>query len=86
MPADLTTTNWFLGLIAIANVLETIGIVAVCLGVFLLTRRLTHLIKTLEETQLAPAATTVHAILDDVREITSMARRLCSRLRRRDNR
>jgi hypothetical protein len=82
MPLDLTSTNRFLGIIALASVLEMAAILILCVGVFLLTRRLTHLVKALEETQLAPAATRVHAILDDVREITSMTRKLFSWRRR----
>jgi hypothetical protein len=84
MPADLTSTNRFLGIIAVASALEMAAIVAVCIGIFLLTQRLTHLVKALEETQLAPAATRVHAILDDVREITSLTRGLFGRLPRRE--
>ena len=85
MPGDLTATNRFLGLIALASVLEMAAIVAVCVGLLLVSRRLAHLIKVVEETQLAPAATRVHAILDDVREMTSMTRRLFTHLRRRES-
>ena len=85
MPGDLTATNRFLGLIALASVLEMAAIVAVSIGLFLVSRRLAHLIKVVEETQLAPAATRVHAILDDVREMTSVTRMLFTRLRRRES-
>jgi hypothetical protein len=85
MPGDLTATNRFLGLIALASVLEMAAIVAVSIGLFLVSRRLAHLIKVVEETQLAPAATRVHAILDDVREMTSVTRTLFTRLRRRES-
>jgi hypothetical protein len=85
MPGDLTATNRFLGLIALASVLEMAAIVAVSIGLFLVSRRLAHLIKVVEETQLAPAATRVHAILDDVRDMTSTARRLFTHLRRRES-
>ena len=85
MPLDLSSTNRFLGIIAVANALEMIAIVAVCVGLVLLARRLRHLAKAVEEQQLAPAATRVHAILDDVRDITSSARRLSGWLRRHES-
>jgi hypothetical protein len=85
MPGDLTATNSFLGLIALAGVLEMAAIVAVGIGLFLVSRRLAHLIKVVEETQLAPAAARVHAILDDVREMTSLTRRLFTHLGRRES-
>ena len=85
MLGDLTATNRFLGLIALASVLEMAAIVAVSIGLFLVSRRLAHLIKVVEETQLAPAATRVHAILDDVRDVTSVTRGLFTHLRRRQS-
>jgi hypothetical protein len=71
MTPDLSTANTWLGIIAISSVLQMAGIVVVCLGFFLLSRRLVHLTRTLEEQQLAPAAQQVHAILDDVKDVTS---------------
>jgi hypothetical protein len=85
MPLDLSSTNRFLGIIAVANALEMVAIVAVCVGLFLLGRQLRHLVKVVEEQQLAPAATRVHAILDDVSDITASTRRLFGWLRRRES-
>ena len=85
VPQDLSTTNRFLGLIAAASVLEMAAILAVCIGLLMVSRRMAHLIKTVEEMQLAPAATRVHGILDDVGAITSAARSLVSRLRRHES-
>jgi len=85
MPPDLSATNRFLGLIAVASVLEMAAILAVCVGLFIVSRRLAHLIKAIEETQLGPAATRVHAILDDIRDVTSVTSRLFTRLRRRES-
>lgn len=71
MTADLTTTNLLLGIMAVASLVEVLGMVAVCLGLWLVTRRLVQLINTVEEKQLAPAAARVNAVLDDVKDITS---------------
>lgn len=84
MPLDLLWTNRFLGLIAVASLLESIAIAAVGVGLFLVSRQLSHLIKTVEEQQLAPAASRVHAILDDVRDVTSVASRFFGRFGRRE--
>ena len=64
----------FLGIMAAAGLIELAAIVAVCGGLFLLSRRAMRLITALEEQQLAPAAARVHAILDDVKDVTSNVR------------
>jgi hypothetical protein len=71
MGADLSTTNALLGILAAVSVMEGLAVIALCVGVFLVSRRAIHLIKTIEEKQLAPAAVRVHAILDDVKDVTS---------------
>ena len=71
MAADLSTTNAFLGIMAVASVVQLLGVLAVCAGLFLVTRRITQLLNTVEERQLAPAAARVNAVLDDVKAITS---------------
>ena len=77
MTFDLTTTNRFLGVLAMASVLEVIAIAAVCVGVLMVVRRVNALIESVEKNQLAPASARVHDILDDVRSVTSTIRRLC---------
>lgn len=75
MAPDLATTNIFLGVIAVVSVLEMAGLVLVSIGIFLLTRRIRRLIEVVEEKQLAPAATRLHSILDDVKAVTHTVRR-----------
>jgi len=74
MGADLSTTNLFLGVIAVVSALEALGLLAISVGVFVLIRRIMELINSLEANQIAPAAARVHAILDDVKEMTSTVR------------
>ena len=54
-----------------SRLVQLIGVMAVCVGLFLVTRRIIQLINTVEEKQLAPAAARVNAVLDDVKDITS---------------
>jgi len=77
---DLSTTNLFLGLIAISSLVQMLAIVMVCLGVFLVTARLTRIIKTVQEQQLPLVADQLHAILDDVKGVTSTARMQADRI------
>jgi len=74
MDADLATTNLFLGVIAAVSALEALTLIAIIVGVFVLTRRMMRLIDSLEANQIAPAAARVHSILDDVKEMTSTVR------------
>ena len=74
MAADLSTTNLFLGVIAAVSALEVLGLLVISVGVFVLIRRIVQLINSLETHQIAPAAARVHAILDDMKEMTSTVR------------
>jgi hypothetical protein len=74
MAADLSTTNLFLGVIAVVSALEALGLLVISVGVFVLIRRIVQLINSLETHQIAPAAARVHAILDDMKEMTSTVR------------
>jgi hypothetical protein len=74
MIADLATTNTFLGVIAIAAVLEMAALLVVGIAAGILTRRIMRFIDSVEEKQMVPAASRVHAILDDVKEVTSTVR------------
>ena len=71
---DLTTTNVLLGIMAAVSVLEAAAVIALLAGGFLLHRRLTRLIAGIEERQIAPAMTRVNAILDDVKDLSGLAR------------
>jgi hypothetical protein len=74
MTADLSTTNLFLGVLAVSSVLEVLAAVAVCVGVLILCRRIVTLLAAIQKDQVAPAATRVHAILDDIKGVTSTVR------------
>ena len=74
MGADLATTNLFLGVIAAVSALEALALIAIIVGVFVLTRRMVRLIDSLEANQIVPAAARVRSILDDVNEMTSTLR------------
>ena len=71
MEARLATTNILLGVMAAVSLLEALAVLGVFLGVFLLYRRLAHVIGGIEERQVAPAAVRVNAILDDIKDVTS---------------
>ena len=74
MPTDLTTTNTLLGIMAAVSVLEGLAVSALLLGGFLIYRRIERLISSIEERHIAPTASRVHAILDDVKGVTTVAR------------
>ena len=80
MTTDVSTTNMFLGIIAISNLIEMLAISVACVGLFLVARRLLQLIKAVKEQQLAPAAERVHAILDDVKGVTSTVKTQTDRI------
>jgi hypothetical protein len=80
MTADLSTTNLFLGLIALSSLIEMLAIGLVCAGLFLVATRLRHLIKTVETQHLPLAADRVRGILDDVKDVTSTVRTHADRI------
>jgi len=71
MAPNLETTNLLLGILAAATVLEALVIVGFAIGGFVLYRRATALVDTIEERHLAPTMGRVNAILEDVKEVTS---------------
>ena len=71
MTPDLSTTNVYLGIIAVVSLLEAIAVVAACVAAVLLVRQVARLASTLEERHVAPAAARVNAILDDVKGVTA---------------
>jgi hypothetical protein len=79
MAIDLTTTNVLLGILATVSVLETLAVVGLFVGGYLLFRRMMTLIAGLEERQVAPAAARVNAILDDVKSVTGVAKSAAER-------
>lgn len=71
MTPDLATTNTLLGVMAAVSVLQALGLVGLFVGGFVVVRRLLAVIDGIEARQIAPAATRVNAILDDVHGMTS---------------
>ena len=80
MTIDLTTTNVLLGIMAAVSLLEAAAVVGALLGGFLVFRRLMKTIGDIEQRQVAPAATRVTAILDDIKDVTSTVRQETSRV------
>jgi len=70
MSPDLTTTNVFLGIMAAVSLLQATAVLAFFLGGFLFYRRVMQVVGTIEQKHVAPAATRVNAILDDVKGVT----------------
>ena len=75
MTSDLATTNGLLGIMAAVSVLEALVLLGLFALGFFLCRRVAQAVARIEERQIAPAATRVNAILDDVKEVTSVVRR-----------
>jgi pyrimidine operon attenuation protein/uracil phosphoribosyltransferase len=80
MTIDLTTTNVLLGIMAAVSLLEAAAVVGALFGGFLVFRRLMKVIADIEERQVAPAATRVTAILDDIKDVTSTIRQETTRV------
>lgn len=71
---DLTTTNVLLGIMAAVSLLEAVAVIGLLAGGFMIYRRFTQLIAAIEERQVAPVVTRVNAILDDVKNVSGVAR------------
>jgi hypothetical protein len=82
MATDLGTTNVLLGIIAGASVLEAAILLGVGVGAFVLYRRAMALAEDLEGRHVAPVMRRVHAVLDDIRAVTSTVREDTSRVHR----
>ena len=82
MTSDLATTNTWLALLAIVATLEAIAVVALCFCGFLFYRRVMRMLAGIEARQVAPVATRVNAILDDVQAMTSMIKRQAEQVER----
>jgi hypothetical protein len=71
MTADLSTTNLFLGIIAFVAVLQVAAVIALAAGVFNVSRKIAKVVETVDENHIAPAGAQLHAILDDVKNVTA---------------
>jgi hypothetical protein len=71
MSAELGTTNLLLGIMAAVSVFEALVLIGVGVAGVIAYRRVMDLINGLETRQIAPAMARVHAILEDVKDVTT---------------
>ena len=77
MPADLTTTNVLLGILATVSVLEALVVIGLFAGGVIMFRQMMGAFAhTWKKHQIAPAAKRVNKILDDVKSVTEVAKRV----------
>jgi hypothetical protein len=74
MVGNLGTTNLLLGIMAAVSVLEALVIIAIAVAGYMAYRRVMDVVSGIEARQIAPAMVRVHAILDDVKEMTTKVR------------
>ena len=74
METNLATTNLLLGLMAAVSVLEALLVIGMGVAGFIVYRRVSDLLTTVESRHLAPAMVRVNAILGDVKEVTAKVR------------
>ena len=74
MEPNLGTLNLLVGIIAVVNVLEALVFIGVGIAAFVIYKRVSELVTTLEAKHVAPAMVRVNAILDDVNGVTSKVR------------
>jgi hypothetical protein len=80
MEVNLETTNWLLGVIAVASALEALLIIGLGIGGFIAYRRVMTVLDGLERRQVAPAMARVVAILDDVKSVTAKVKQETERV------
>jgi len=74
MEPNLGTLNLLVGIIAVVNVLEALVFIGVGVAAFVIYKRVSELVTTLEAKHVAPAMVRVNAILDNVNGVTSKVR------------
>jgi len=74
MEPNLGTLNLLVGIISAAAVLEALAIIGIGVAAFVIYKRLSELVTTLEAKHVAPAMVRLNAILDDVNGVTSKVR------------
>ena len=70
METQLATTNWLLGVMAIAAVLEAMIVVALGIAAVMAIRQVSQAVKRLDAEQVTPALGKVNAILDDMKGVS----------------
>jgi len=71
MEAQLGTTNLLLGIMAAASLLQALLFIGAGIAGWMLYQRVTTLLADVEQRHIAPTMSTVNAILDDVRGVTT---------------
>ena len=74
MDASLETTNVMLGIMAAVSLLEGILLIGIGAGAFIAYRRVMSLMNSVREEQIDPMVKRVHAVLDDVKDVTATLR------------
>jgi pyrimidine operon attenuation protein/uracil phosphoribosyltransferase len=74
MEPNLGTTNLLLGIMAAVSLLEGLVIIGIGVAGFVMYKRVSELVSTLEAKHVAPAMVRVNAILDDVKGVTNTVR------------
>ena len=74
MDASLETTNVMLGVMAAVSVLEALVLIGIGVGAFIAYRRVTSLLDSVREQQIDPVVRRVHAVLDDVKDVSETLR------------
>jgi hypothetical protein len=70
----MAAADVFLGIIALAALFESAALVALCAVLFTFLRSARRTIESVEERHISPAGARVHAILDDVKDVTGTIR------------
>ena len=71
MESNLATTNLLLGIMAAVSVFEALVIIGLGVAGFIVYRRVTELIATVEARHVEPTVARVNAILNDVKDVTA---------------
>jgi hypothetical protein len=74
METSLATTNLLLAIMAGVGVLEALVIIGMGVGGYLVYRRVSDLLTTVESRHLTPVMLRVNAILEDVKDVTAKVR------------
>jgi hypothetical protein len=68
---NLDTTNLLLGIMAGVSVLEALVLIGICVGGFMIYRRVMTLVEEIETRHIAPLREKADAILEDVKTVTA---------------
>jgi hypothetical protein len=85
MPAELSTTNVILAVMAALSVLEALVVCGLALAGFMLYRRAARLMDEMESRHIAPVMMRVNGILDDVKHVSLRIRTETERVDRAIN-